>query len=125
MTPAEVGLLLSLAASYDEREVGDAQVVAWFAAIQDLDFGDAEAAVVAHYQESRFKVMPADVRQRVKAMRRDRLDRVVIEAPPHDLSPGQHKAELARRVKEIASGMSIDRALADGDRPRAIEGGKP
>lgn len=126
MTPEEIVDLLALAASVDGRELGKADVAAWHLVIGDLDLADAQQALVEHYRESRFKVMPADVRQRVKAIRRARLDHAVIEAPAHELTdqPGRYKAELSQRIEQIASGKDMNRVLADDRRrSRAVEGG--
>jgi hypothetical protein len=125
MTPEEIIDLLTFAAAVDGRDVGKADVAAWHVVIGDLNFGDAQQALVEHYQESRFRVMPADVRQRVKAIRRDRLERAVIEAPEHELAdqPGRYKAELDRRIREIAGGKDVNRVLANDRRQlRAVEG---
>lgn len=129
MTPEEIIDLLTLAAAVDGREVGQADVAAWHMIIGDLDFADARQALVEHYQDSRFKVMPADIRQRVKAVRRARLDRALLAAPPPELvgQPGKYKAELHRQIAAIASAKDVNEVLGIRDRSelRAIEGGMP
>jgi hypothetical protein len=126
MTPEETVDILTAAAAFDRRTVGRGDVAAWHAVIGDLDFADAQAAVMAHYRESRDWIMPADVRKLVKAMRRDRLDRAVIPAPGPELAdqPGRYKAALDSIVNRIASGRNVARALAapvrDGAPPKAF-----
>lgn len=66
MTPEEAGKLLGICASYDNRNVDELNVYAWFRVVGDLPYGQCEQAVVAHYSESREWIMPADVRKRVK-----------------------------------------------------------
>lgn len=110
MTPDETIDLLTVAAAFDRRTTGESDVMAWHAAVGDLDFGDSRAAVIAHYQQSRDWVMPADVRTRVKAMRRDRLAREIIPAPPAE--PGRYKAELDASIRRIADGRTAWLAIA-------------
>lgn len=126
MTPEQTNDLLTFAEVLDPRiEYGTAAVAAWHLVIGDLDFADAQAALAAHYQESRYRVMPADIRHRVKTMRRDRLERTPIEAPPPELTddPAGYKAELDRRIEEIARGWTVPAI----DRPgrKAVEGRAP
>ena len=114
MTPDETIDLLTGAAAFDRRTTGESDVMAWHAAVGDLDFADSRAAVIAHYQESRDWVMPADVRVRVKAIRRDRLAREIAPAPPAELAdkPGRYKAELDANVRRIAAGRTAWLAIA-------------
>lgn len=66
MSPAEIIDLLSLAAAYDQRTVGQGDVAAWHQALYKLDLDEAQAAVVAHYQGNRERIMPADVWNRCR-----------------------------------------------------------
>lgn len=114
MTLEEAIDLLALAAAFDRRTIGEADAVAWHAALGDLGFGDAQAAVIGHYRESRDWIMPADVRNRVRAMRRERLAREVVPAPDHALtdSPSRYAAALLSALRSIGDGLSIRRAIA-------------
>ena len=69
--------------------------------------------MIAHYRESREWIMPADVRTRVKALRRDRLAREIVPAPPHEVAdaPGRYRAELNAEVRKIADGLAIPKAI--------------
>lgn len=109
-----MGELLASAAIYDNRTVGDADILAWMRAIGDLPYADADAAVAAHYGETTDRLMPAHVRTRVKSARRERLDRVVMPAPGAELTeePGRYKAALSRLIDGIANGFSIRPAIA-------------
>lgn len=69
MNKAEIVLLLTLAAAYDYRKTGEADVEAWHWALDDIALEDAKEAVVAHYRESTEWLKPAHVRQGVKALR--------------------------------------------------------
>lgn len=66
MTGEESGKLLGMCAAYDNRNVDDSALYAWFRAIGDLPYAECESAVIAHYTDSREWIMPADVRKRVK-----------------------------------------------------------
>jgi hypothetical protein len=111
---AETGELLAFAALYDNRKVGDPDVVAWLEAIGDLPYPDARAAVAAHYgSESTERIMPGHIRTRVKAMRRERLAREIVPAPPPELTdePGRYKAALQAKVRQIADGKQPHLAI--------------
>jgi hypothetical protein len=66
MSPEETGKLLGTCASYDRRTVGETDVIAWYRVLGDLPYADCEAAVIAHYTDSREWIMPADIRRRVR-----------------------------------------------------------
>lgn len=113
MNRNEIIDLLSTAAVYDRRTAGEADVQGWVLAIGDLDFADAQAAVVAHYREQTDWLMPAHVRTRVKRMREIRLAARPILEPPADLTdnPPVYRAELQSEIKRLADGMGLQRAL--------------
>ena len=114
MTSDEVWDLLELISSIDRRKVGLTDRQVWEGLIGDLSAADAQAAVIAHYRESREWIMPADVRTRVKAMRNDRLSRHPAPAPPAELTdePGRYKAVAEAGVRRIADGMARRMAIA-------------
>jgi len=125
VTLEEVIDLLTLAAAFDRRNIGETDSIAWHAALGDMAFADAQAAVIGHYQDSREFVMPADVRTRVKAVRRDRLAREVVPAPGADPDfPQPYRAALAGMLKRVADGFSTRLAIAvpvrEGPPPEAF-----
>lgn len=61
MNRAETATLLALAASFDRRTVGEADVVAWAAALRALAFVEARDAVVQHYATSTAWLMPGHI----------------------------------------------------------------
>ena len=115
MTSDEVWDLLELISSIDRRKVGLTDRQVWEGLVGDLSAADAQAAVIAHYRESREWIMPADVRTRVKALRRDRLAREIVPAPPHEVAdaPGRYRAELNAEVRKIADGLAIPKAICE------------
>lgn len=106
MNTTEITALLAVCSSFDSRKPNPETVQAWLAAIGDLEFTAARDAVVAHYQESREWIMPADIRGKVRRARRDRIDDDVIPMP-RGLDPD----DTAAYIRVIAAGR---RALADG-----------
>lgn len=92
MTPEESGKLLGMCAAYDNRNVDDSAMYAWFRVIGDLPYAECESAVIAHYSESREWIMPADVRTRVKRKQRDEAERGRIRQV---LDPDAYRAEVA------------------------------
>ena len=49
MTPDETVDLLTVAAAFDQRTVGEGDAMAWYAVVGDLDFAEAKQAVIGHY----------------------------------------------------------------------------
>lgn len=117
MTPAEAGKLLGLMALYDARKVAAPDVAAWLQVIGDLPYSDCETAVYVHYRESRERIMPADVRQHVATVQRERLKAAgSLEAHiPEELA--DRPLEYARRLKQLTADTR-DRQ----DAPKAIGG---
>jgi hypothetical protein len=63
MNRAETAELLSLAASYDRRTIGEADVHAWHAALGHYEFDDCRDALIEHYRSSTEWVLPAHIRR--------------------------------------------------------------
>lgn len=129
MTLEETVDLLMLAAGADRRNIGKSDSVTWHAIIGDLDFADAQAAVIAHYGETREFIMPSDVRSRVKAMRRDRLARGIMPAPDADPdSPVSYRASFAAMLKRMGDGFAVRLSIAgpvrEGPPPQAFTDAK-
>lgn len=88
MNLTETATLLTMCAAYDRRTIGEADVHAWQAVLDDVTFPDARDAVVEHYKRTRDWIMPADVRTIAKKARADRLNRhleLVPDADPDDV----------------------------------------
>lgn len=117
MTIEETIDILTAAAAFDRRTIGKADAVAWHAAIGDLDLDDCRAAVIAHYTDTTDWLMPAHVRKRVRAMRNERIASSIPPAPPAELAdnPGRYRAELKARIRQIADGRSMNRAIGPPD----------
>lgn len=111
MTPADAARLLTLAAAYDRRTIGEADAIAWADALHGLNVEDCAAAIRAHYAGSTEWVMPATVRGAVWKLRADRIRAVpssVLE--PVDVDPDDVEAYQAARLRLV-------RSVADGVQP--------
>lgn len=99
MNKSEVVLLLTFAATYDHRKTGEADVEAWYLALDDLPFDDAKAAIVAHYREQTDRIMPAHVRKGVRAIRDERRRLKPSEALqlPSRFEDDEDRTDRARR----------------------------
>lgn len=98
VTPADAAELLSLAAAFDRRKIGEADAVAWADALHDLTPTECAEAIRLHYRETDAWLMPAHVRQRVRYLREVAADK------RHDLELRREieadKAYDAERAKE-------------------------
>ena len=109
MNHSETATLLAMIQAFDRRTVGEADVTAWQAALDDLRFEDCRTAVVAHFRISSEWLMPAAVRAAVKAARRDRLERDLPTDPP-DADPNDVPAYLeALREQRTRVGDGTER----------------
>jgi hypothetical protein len=106
---SEVVLLLTLAATFDYRKTGDADIEAWYLALDDLDLDDAKTAVVQHYRNTTDRLMPAHVRQGVKAIRAERT-----RHEPHEIRslPSRFEDDMGRQVRIERGAASARQVLA-------------
>jgi len=103
MNRAQVAGLLSFAAAFDKRTIGDADILAWHEVLDGLDFDTARDAVKRWYAGHREPIMPADIITGTKAIGDD---------------PGRHPS--ARSTREALE--AAERAhIADGGQPLAID----
>jgi hypothetical protein len=116
MTPADASKLLTLAASFDNRKPDPDAANAWAIALGDLPVKDCADAIVAYYREHREWLMPADVIQRVRKIRRDRLVTAGEVQPPASIEAIDDPDDFDRAYRgwlknvrdRIASGHPID-----------------
>jgi hypothetical protein len=90
MNAEDMGRVLARCASYDRRKTGEADIIAWLQVIGDLAYDDCIDAVIAHYAESTDWIMPAHIRQRVRAVRAERLAATSAPPPPPELLSHPH-----------------------------------
>jgi len=77
---AQTAQLLTVIATYDRRQLGDADVLSWHEAVGDLDYDACREAVARHYKSATDWLMPAHVRRLATAASNDRASRAVIGA---------------------------------------------
>ena len=113
MTPDETVDLLTVAAAFDQRTVGEGDAMAWHAVLGDLSFTDAKQAVLGYYADTRERIMPADVRQRVRDIRDARLNAMEIPEPPRELAanPPAYRAAIRAAAQAIADGRDPETAM--------------
>ena len=122
VTRADAARLLALVQAFDHRNVADADIMAWADALHDLDFEDCSQAIRSYFRDSSEWLMPAAVRQRVKAIRETAAERAhranmhrEIEAPRN---PGEsHQGYLAavQVLAERVGRTEYDRGKADAE----------
>lgn len=112
ITFEEAGRILGLAAARDQRNVGDADVLAWSADLSaaGLTLADAESALTVFYQEmasrqpkDRYRVTAVDLIDIAKRARRERVANLRYDGDP-DETPEQYVARLRARTAALADG---------------------
>ena len=109
MTPAEVIDVLSKCAAFDQRTVGEVDVMAWHDVIGHLDLLDCLEAVTEHYRQQSERAWPADIRTLGTVIRdqreaRDRQHerRLAIEAGP---TTTDRSAEVTALVQSVVDSL--------------------
>jgi len=111
MTHGDTARILAKAAAFDQRTIGESDVLAWHEAIGDLDAADSLAAVARFYATVvDRRIMPGDVRVLAGEIQRERrrVSRLAIEAAeesPVDPRPLQDRGPEIRgfvgRVRSV------------------------
>lgn len=124
MNRADTARLLTLAASFDARTIGEADVLAWQAALDGLDYARCQAAIVKHYRESTDRVMPAHIRRLARTTTDLTHGVAAVPATEHGAlcgaCKGVHHADEGCAVL-VADDTRWRRALAMFRRPNEIE----
>lgn len=91
MNATDIANVLAKAAAFDQRTVGQADILAWHEALHDLDAADALTAVTRHYASSEQRLMPVHVRRHATDLARERhrvareeAERLALEATAAD-----------------------------------------
>jgi len=119
MTRDEIIDLLSLAAAYDQRTGGEADVKAWLIAahVQRWTAAAAQRVLVEHYScgADRPRITVAAISDGIRAVRHKAAGSFVVPDSPEDLPacdyPAWYRSQLARHVDRLldlwAGGQSI------------------
>lgn len=94
MNHSETARALALVQAFDQRTIGDADVIAWQGVLPDAAYADVEEAIRQHYAEQTDRIMPAHVRRVVRDIVRAR------QVSPW--APGQHGVPRAEAMPEVA-----------------------
>jgi len=110
MTPTEtVALTEYVQACCPQQAIGEYTPDAWHDLLGDLSLADCRAATAEVARRQPF-VAPAEIRAEVRRIRRDRLEREIVPAPPAE--PGRYRAELRTAIGELADGKARNLAIA-------------
>lgn len=131
MNVAETAGLLARIAAADRRTVGEVDIEVWSDALCDLDYDDCETAVRALTRDTSEWITPHAVRVRVKAIRRDRIERSQTDWVP-DADPDDPQAYIAAlragRMWQASGTRSMSRADLDStfrSVPAITKGNRP
>lgn len=109
MTPEQVVDVLTKCAAYDQRTVGEVDVMAWHEILRRIELGDALDAVRQHFTESSARAMPADIRKLAIGIRdarhgrlRQREGRLAIESAP---TVSDRSAQVTALVQAVADAL--------------------
>ena len=99
MNAREVGAVLAKCAAFDNRTVGDLNVMAWLEVLGEFDYGDALSAVTRHYARNTDFAMAAHIAAAIHEIRIERQQATPheIRALPSRFEPSEQRAERARR----------------------------
>ena len=126
MTPADAAEVLALAAAFDNRSVGEANALAWSAALDErVTVDDAKRIVTEHYSRSREWIMPSDVNAASAILRRSRLDRMATPEPPETLGGDPAREIEWQRAYRRAIGDGYDESMADQIACRSLDTFRP
>jgi hypothetical protein len=108
VTPAETARLLTLIAAYDRRTLGESDVLAWHPLVERYSFDECADAVRAHFASSTSYLMPVHVLDRVRATRRDAIERQQSERLAIEYRQAQ-AVDVGRYVAQVAAALDARR----------------
>lgn len=123
MNIAETGRVLAKAAAIDNRDVGQAAVLAWHEILAEVDYADALAAVSRHRIEAPdVYLQPGHVRRLVRIIRDERRASTVVRSlPPGRLEDDPERTARvttgAARVRVLLAELAAKRSVPDEDAP--------
>jgi hypothetical protein len=129
MKQSETATLLAFCAAFDQRTIGDADVLAWHEAlaspwVPNMGLEEAQAAVIEHYRATADRIAPADVLKRVKDTRALNMARALPKAegvPPtgdYQQARADLDAHLGARSHRPSGTEAAREQLAESRRER-------
>lgn len=108
----ETAAVLAMIAALDRRSAfNETDAIAWHAILTDYQFDDCRTAVVKHYSDTSYSIMPADIVRIVRQIRSKRRDAVSAPLPPvHPDNVNEFKAWTLEWYRAIADGLTEDEA---------------
>lgn len=116
MELAEVALVLTKAAAYDRRTVGEADAKAWHEVLSDVELVDALAAVARYYRDETAWLMPAHLRRLARTCR-DERHRLEGRRPEVLALPSRFEDDDDRALR-VKRGMAGLRPILDAIQAR-------
>lgn len=133
MTPAEVADVLTKCSAFDQRSIGEGDVLAWHEVIGRMDVGDCLNAVTKYYSEngaSAGRVMAADIKRLAAGFRDQRRSRENQAARAIGAGPTvrDRSAEVTALVRQVADRLpqpdlherAVEKARAERGRPAPL-----
>jgi hypothetical protein len=113
LTQDQIVSLLQVAAAYDNRNIGSANVHAWHDAAdrERWVFDDAVAAIKAHYAESTTYLLPAHVTQRIRGKRQQPAPPAAVAALP--AGPPAAPERIQGLIEQVAARLGWQRINTD------------
>jgi len=132
MKKSETATLLAFCAAFDQRTIGDADVLAWTEALSspwvpNMGLEEAQEAVIEHYRATSARIAPADVLKRVKDTRAVAMSQLAPKAegvPPNDdwrQARAELSAHLATHRRKPSGPESAREQVAESRRERHAE----
>jgi len=126
MNPSDCGDLLRACSFYDNRKVTTEAMIAWSHAIAaDISKADALKAIAEHAAESTDYIGPAHINQRVKGIRRERLQRAGDPPMPGYLTWQQEREWRNHWCTAVKVGMDRDVAAEHASRAMGLPADQP
>lgn len=101
MTPADTAKVLAKMSAFDQRTIGEADVVAWHEVIGGFNLQDCLEAVTLHYRETSQRAMPADIRKLAMGIR-DRRKSLEAKAALDPAPAPRRSPEVEALIREVA-----------------------
>lgn len=112
MNIEETTKALALAQAYDNRTVGEGNVMAWHMILKDLDAADVMQAIGRHYAADTAWIMPAHVLRLAREIEQERA------RDARQWAPGQYGVPKERAMPELERGA---RLTADDVSPEVLD----
>src|SRR5215469_9277326 len=129
MERSDIAKLLAFCAAFDQRTIGDADVLDWHEALSstwvpNLGLEEAQGAVIEHYRATSERIAPADILKRVKDTRGLAMSRGIPKAegvPPSEdylAARAELNARLGTAGGEIGAEELAREQVAESRRER-------